>query len=467
MRIGTTFIKTALCGAASIALVLSAPNISFAQNHDGGGNGGGSHMDGGNDSGHGGGSQGQKRQGGMNAGQRGGGGGGDLRDVFEQMEEEAASDGINEHGQGGKGTPHGQESGSASGTKGKGRSSTEKGSSSTEKSTGRPADKGPSASSKGSHGTGETGESEEDSDRPDYAGPGGRDNKPGRPNQESGIKKGDIYGDMYVIDRDENGVPILDENGYVQVKYLDADGNLQCCILRDSEGNLLPTLADGTAVVPIEVELGRLSVGRSPDQVLAAQYEEAVNSINTAASVSLDASGRIVITATDGTQSTIDSPLENLALYYELLTTGTLSGVDATKLGSLSYLADGNLTAQDLSLAASFFAAASDKTIPVSVDSIEYMNTILGIEGSLTDGYTDYSTFTYDRQAVYGSTEVTVLVEQEDGSWKPTSVNVYDTILGGTPTGDLTNVTAFTTATDDARAIINYLHEYEVPTSID
>ena len=42
---------------------------------------------------------------------------------------------------------------------------------------------------------------------------------------------------------------------------------------------------------------------------------------------------------------------------------------------------------------------------------------------------------------------------------------VYDTILGGTPTGELTNVDAFTTATDDARTIINYLHEYSVPAS--
>ena len=170
-----------------------------------------------------------------------------------------------------------------------------------------------------------------------------------------------------------------------------------------------------------------------------------------------------MITASDGTEKTINSPLENLALYYELLTTGTLTGVDETKLGSLSYLADGSLTAQDLSTAASFFAAASDKTIPVTVNSIEYMNTILDISGTLPDNYFDYSSFSYDRQTVYGSMEVTVLVEQSDGTWKPTSVNVYDAVFGGTPTGELTNVTAFTTATDDARAIINYLHEYEVP----
>ena len=436
-------LKTALYGCASFALIVGGANISFAQSHSGGQGSGNSQRD----NGQGGGAQGQQQKGGTAAGQRGGGhGSSDLRDVFERMEDEGEASGINEHGQGGKGLPQGQASGRASSETG-----------------GRPADKGPSVSSRGSHGTGETGESEEDSDRPDYAGPGGRDNKPGRPNAEPGVSKGSIYGDMYVLLRDENGVPILDENGYVQVQYLDADGNLQCCIPRSAEGDLLQTLEDGTMVAPIEVELGRLNVGRSPEQVLATRYDEAVTAINLSDSVSLDASGRLVITASDGTQKTIDAPLENLALYYELLTTGTLSGVDPTKLGDLSYLVDGELTAQDLEMAASFFAAASDKTVPVTVDSIEYMNTVLGIEGSLTDGYTDFSDFTYNREDVYASMEVTVLVQQDDGSWKPETVNVFTDILGGTATGELTNVAAFTTATDDARLIINYLHEYEVP----
>lgn len=431
--------KLALCGVASIALMIGASNLAFAQSHSGGGghDGGSSHSDGGHDDGghDEGGAKGKQRRGGDGtAGQRGSGGrGGDLRDVFRGMEEEAATDGINEHGAGGKGTPGGQ-----SGAKKKG--------------SGRPETAGSS-------------ESEEDSDRPDYAGPGGRDNKPGRPNANPGVKKGGIYGDMYIILRDENGIPILDENGYVQVKYVDANGDLQCCIPRNEEGDLLATLPDGTAVLPLEVELGRLSVGRSPTQVLAAQYDEAINTINSAESVALDASGRIVVTLSDGTTKTIDSPLENLALYYQLLTAGTLTDVDATKLGDLAFLVDGTLTAEDLSVASSFFAAASDKTIAVTVDSIEYMNTILGIEGSLTDGYVDYSSFTYDREAVYGSTEVEVLVQQTDGSWVSTTVNVYTDILGGEATGELTNVTAFTTATDDARAIIDYLHEYGVPTT--
>lgn len=426
------FRNLALCGVASIAMIIGGANLAFAQSHSGGGS---SHSDGGHDDGghDDGGAKGKQRRGGDGtAGQRGSGGrGGDLRDVFRGMEEEAATDGFNEHGAGGKGTPGGQQGAKKQGS-------------------GRP-------------GTAGSSESEEDSDRPDYAGPGGRDNKPGRPNTDSGIKKGGIYGDMYIVLRDENGVPILDENGYVQVKYVDANGDLQCCIPRNEEGDLLATLPDGTAVLPVEVELGRLSVGRSPTQVLAAQYDEAISLINSAESVAVDASGRIVITLSDGTEKTIDSPLENLALYYQLLTTGTLTDVDATKLGDLAFLVDGTLTEQDLAVAASFFAAASDKTVPVTVDAIIYMNTILGIDGTLNDDYVDYSSFTYDREAVYGSMEVEVLVQQSDGSWVATTVNVYDAILGGEATGELTNADAFSTATDDARAIINYLHEYEVP----
>ncbi len=426
---------------AGFGLVGASP--ALAQSHSGGGGNGSGHM---SDS-----VRGHKGQGGSGAMGRGGMGHGSLRDVFNEMEEESAT---GDHASGAE-----QPGGSA--TKG---SSAARGSSTTHGS-GKPADRGSASAKKGS-GHVATPSEEEDSDRPDYAGQSGRDGKPGRPNTASGTKKGTLYGDMYVIVRDENGLPVLDDNGYVQVKYVDADGNLTCCVLRDAEGNLLPTLADGTTVAPLEVELGRLSVGRSPTRVLAAQYEEAIDSINASTSVSLDASGRIVLTLADGTQKTIDSPLENLALYVELINTGTLSGVDASKLGDLSYLVDGTLSEKDLQMAASFFAAASDKTIPVTTDAIEYMNSILGIDGSLADNYVDYSSFTYDRQTVYGSMQVEALVEQTDGSYVPTSINVYDTIFKSQPTGELTNVSAFTTATDDARAVIDFLHEYEVPAAV-
>jgi hypothetical protein len=430
------------CGAAVVGLSVANHGVAFAESGGSGGQGS-AHMENGGGQG----SDVVRRKGAKGA-ERGGSGHGSLRDVFREMEV-APDSGSSEQGSGadsGKKGQSGRKSDTAKGARpeGKGRSDVAKG------KGGKPAVK-------------EAGETE-DSDKPAWAGVSGPETKPGRGGgTEPGTKKGDIYGDLYVVVRDANGVPVLDENGYVQVQYYDADGKITCCIPRDAEGNLLTTLADGTPVLPIEIELGRLSVGRSPDAVLAAQYEEATTTINNAASVSLDASGRLVVTNSDGTTQTIDSPLENLALYVELLNTGTLAGIDASKLGSLSYLVDGTLTAQDLAIASSFFAAASDKTIPITTDSIVYMNTILGIDGSLEGNYVDYSSFTYDRQDVYGDMQIEVLVEQADGSWVPTQVNVYDAVFHSTSTGSLTNVAAFTTATDDARAVIDYIHEYALP----
>ncbi len=436
-----TSAKTKALIAASVAAVLAVGSSFAVAQHGGGGKSGSSHSDGHDSSSHSSsshdsGSKGGKGRGSGSSATHGRGGGGQsLRDVFRGMEEEAAAD---SHSTSKKGPPAG---------KGKSSSASE-------------------PSSKGKQGGRPVKDVAEDSDRPPYAGIPGSAGKPGRPNLTPGVKKGTIYGDMYIVLRDANGLPILDANGYVQVMYYDSTGKLVCCIPRDAEGNLLPALPDGTAVLPIEVELARLSVGRSPTRVLSAQYEEALKSIAAAVSVELDAAGRIVLVAADGTKSTLDSPLVNLAIYRELLNTGTLAGVDASKLGSLSFLVDGVLTAEDLKVASSLFGAASDKTVKVTIDTIAYMNTILGIDGTLTNNYVDYSTFTYNRSTVYATATITVLVLQADGSWKPTEVKVLDSVFkDAVPTGDLTNIAAFTAATDDARAIIDYLHTYAVPTT--
>lgn len=96
------------------------------------------------------------------------------------------------------------------------------------------------------------GEEDEDSDRPDYAGQrGGPTEHGGRPS-DSG-SGGDLFGDMYVILRDANGVPILNAAGFVQPI--------------DANGNLIPLDAEGAPIDPslaIEVELGRLNVGGRP-----------------------------------------------------------------------------------------------------------------------------------------------------------------------------------------------------------
>ncbi|MEW6518077.1 MAG: hypothetical protein AB1461_01555 [Thermodesulfobacteriota bacterium] len=89
-----------------------------------------------------------------------------------------------------------------------------------------------------------------------------------------------------------------------------------------------------------EVEFGRLNLGRAPDAVLDHAFDEAINNLNSAKSISLDASGRLFLTTDvydefltnpDGTPvyletvtKAIDSPLENLALYIKLMKDGHL-----------------------------------------------------------------------------------------------------------------------------------------------
>ena len=257
-----------------------------------------------------------------------------------------------------------------------------------------------------------------------------------------------------------NGVPILKEvsPGVWVVQPVDANG---VPLPLDAEGNLID------ATQAIAVDLGRLNVGRSPLTVLSSQYEEALKNINAADSVTMDASGRLVLT-TDGVVTSIDSPLANLALYVELLNKGTITGVtDISKFASnLQYLVDGTQTPADLISAASFLAAAADKAGTLTIDKVVDMNTILGITGTLTSAtgatYIDYSTFTYDRASVYSTKTVDVLVKQADGTYKAETVNVFDAVFKDAAYSG-TNVAAFSTAADDALQVIEFVHTFAIP----
>ncbi|WP_324826636.1 hypothetical protein [Qipengyuania zhejiangensis] len=295
----------------------------------------------------------------------------------------------------------------------------------------------------------------DDSDRPDWAGEkGGKNERGGKPGS-AGDKRGDLFGDMYVILRDANGIPILTPEGYVQP--LDLDGNP---IPLDAEGAPIdPTLA-------IEVELGRLNVGRSPNSVLDRRAQEVVNLLNDATDLSLDAAGRLVVTV-DGVANTIDSPLENLAIYVALMTTGTIPGVTDLPGTEFDHLVDGVLTTADLQSATAFLAAASDKAGELTADEVAYINAFLDInttsQGDVTYSDIDYSGFTYDRSDIYEGTMITVLIQQPDGSWVPTQVDIYEAVFADVDFSGSGSLTAFAQAAEDARAVIEYIHEYAVP----
>ncbi|MDF1553161.1 MAG: hypothetical protein P1P84_08875 [Deferrisomatales bacterium] len=93
-----------------------------------------------------------------------------------------------------------------------------------------------------------------------------------------------------------------------------------------------------------EPHFGRLNLSRAPEAVLQAAFDEAINNINNATSISRDPAGRLVLTTDvyaefpvydaatqtctvellETTVKAIDSPLENLALYVKLLQDGHL-----------------------------------------------------------------------------------------------------------------------------------------------
>ncbi len=280
----------------------------------------------------------------------------------------------------------------------------------------------------------------EDSDRPIWAGvKGGKAGAGTRP-ASSGTKKSDLYGDLWVILRDANGVPILNSAG--QVQPIDANGNL---IPLDAEGNPIdPTLVQ-------TVEFSRLSVSRAPAKVLDHALNEAIATITAPnAVITLDVAGRIVVNG-----SVIDSPLENLALYKAVLTNTLPDNVKALLPANLS--------------AASLLAGAADKTGTLTVDTVVYLNSILGINtvtNGVTTSYYDFSSVKYDRTATYENATVTVLVKQLDGSYLPTPVNIYDAVFSGsawvdpTPTGGAAD---FAAEANDALRVIEFVHDSAAP----
>lgn len=306
-------------------------------------------------------------------------------------------------------------------------------------------------------------EADEDSDRPDWAGTPGREGKPGRGNQTPGVSKGDSYGDLWAILRDDDGEPVLDENGNVQ-PCLNADCSETAQLTEDGE------LPEEYADQVMEVEFGRLNVTRAPSTVLDHSLTEALAKVDgltiTADNLAevTDEAGRLI----DLFGNTIDSPLENLALYRALLeatasdATGgfyTLSVVTQDEGGGSSTLTL-NVAADVLpTLAASAIAAGSDKTGTLSVDEVVYISGFLGVDDELTGLV---SGVTYDRDALFDR-QVTVLVYDEDRDvYVPTTVNLLEAVEFNTVPeidADGNGIDTFTQNADDAVQVLEYVHD--------
>ena len=177
---------------------------------------------------------------------------------------------------------------------------------------------------------------------------------------------GTLYGDLYVILRDVDGVPIFDDNGCLQpIADEDAVGEVVVYDSTDPDEVLFETTAipgepfalafytDEALELEVECELteemadwvmtvdfGRLNMGRAPVSVMAHAFDEAINKMNAATEISLDPAGRLVLTLpneetedpADTVEKTIDAPAENLALYIAMMTDGDWYTEDTTPI---------------------------------------------------------------------------------------------------------------------------------------
>jgi hypothetical protein len=242
-----------------------------------------------------------------------------------------------------------------------------------------------------------------------------------------------MYGDLWVLVRDPvTGEPIL------------VDGEYQVCL--DAGCTQVVLTVDGElpeGVEASEVEFGRANIVRSPDKVTQHALDEVLAKLEAATEVTQDEAGRLVI---DGV--TVDSPLENLALYIALMTN------DAQLLPVMD-----KLPGDTMDLATSLLAAGADKTGTIGIDFVVYMNVVMGI---VENGeYFDYSTFDYSRDATYTG-DITYYV-QDPVTLEVTMVteSIMDAVFDGVSytSASGSGITDFAQAADDAIQLIEFMHE--------
>lgn len=334
----------------------------------------------------------------------------------------------------------------------------------------------------------------------------------GKPDGAGG-KKGELFGDQLVLYRDldpsdggGNGEPLLDDNGqlipvgYDPTMTLGGDDGLFPIYFEvDAEGDYeIPT-----DLLPFvqEVELERANVARAPAKVQEKALATALDKVLNADVIDTDPAGRIMYSNDGGaTFSTIDAPLENLALYQYLMTnsdgspgawpdvTQNWDPVFQTLLGDP---ADGH-TDPDWDPSA-LLGAAWSKEGKITLDAMIYENTTLGVNRVTGSGetlnitYFDFSDpdgelYDYDRAATYNDTWLR-WIEIEDGAPVFKYGTVYDAVFGETPWEDMyltlddngtpgdtsddefvyagataSGVNDFAAAADDSRAVIEFIH---------
>ena len=250
-----------------------------------------------------------------------------------------------------------------------------------------------------------------------------------------------------------------------------------------------------------EAHFGRMSSARAPNAVIDHALLEMVTTLGQVdapgETILLDPAGRLEVlyaTVDDAglpveIDKTIDAPLENLAGFERVLERGALyhADVNGGEPVTMPPRPDGHGGALHLlDRAAAMFGAAADKTGHVGIDEVAYISLFRAIptdmQGNTFGGtfkddngveYFNFSSFEYSRQATYGEVEVCYLrIDSVNGTDVDAEVvvgYVYDLVFDSVAFGDGVegaNIRAFAQAADDARAVINWVHEHPVPAEL-
>jgi hypothetical protein len=196
---------------------------------------------------------------------------------------------------------------------------------------------------------------------------------------------GELYGDLYVIERDGNGIPITrsfsyeDEGGTVDVDcnqplaedcrmlklWGDCIDDISCVF--DPELHDACEVHDDDADFVQEVSFGRASVARSQPFVLDSAYAEVLKTFNSASEISFDPAGRPMTISLEGVK-TIDAPLGNLGLFREVMTNGCLGSVIDEQVGEGGVVTEITVELEDSAIAL-LLAVAPDLLCPDGEDS--------------------------------------------------------------------------------------------------
>lgn len=270
--------------------------------------------------------------------------------------------------------------------------------------------------------------------------------------------KGEVFGDLWALVRDENGVPVLDGNGCPQP--ISVNGGTVPMVLDPDSGECV--IVEGYEDDVVELELGRLNVVRvalTNPRVLDRALYDVMNSINASVGLKLDLSGRLAYGIDDGTGNvtyqTVDSPLAGLAMYWALMRWGKLEG-------TVEIMQDGTWTPVDLAIKPELEQQLTDEGL------LFLMTGTTACQGNaadcgakrLTSGYVDYSAFNHSTETIYSGANVN-FVERQPGdlscAYGDRTADVWQRILGSDGyTGS--NIDAFVKQAEDTRNVIQFIH---------